>query len=172
MSKKGILVLLILVLLLDITFIALNENSSRIYTKSLLVPLLIGFYLKGILNQNSENPIKLNFPFLIGLIFCLIGDLLLLNSGLFDLGSCILHHSLEQTETFKTPKLGHQSFNCSLSSSISVFHVASFIGYSKNRSQHLWICYFRSFVHCHKNRKQKPDFRCVIFYYFRFYFGH
>lgn len=86
MSKKGILVLLILVLLLDITFIALNENSSRIYTKSLLVPLLIGFYLKGILNQNSENPIKLNFPFLIGLIFCLIGDLLLLNSGLFDLG--------------------------------------------------------------------------------------
>ncbi len=85
-----LLSLLVSVFLLDLVFIYFNLNGSRLYSKTLLVPMLIFIYV----NELKIKRRSLNKLFLLGLVFSFLGDLFLLFSWGFlpGLGAFLLAH--------------------------------------------------------------------------------
>ncbi|WP_445721948.1 lysoplasmalogenase [Flavobacterium sp.] len=89
-TSKHIIVFLLLFFALDLLFIALEYQNMRFFSKALLLPLLILFYI----HQTKKNNTERDKNFMIGLLLSWLGDLfLLLPSGfLFGLGSFLLAH--------------------------------------------------------------------------------
>jgi uncharacterized membrane protein YhhN len=87
-SKFLISVLFWLALLIDCIFIITDHTAYRIYTKTLLVPLLLlGIYIESKETKHERSKILANLAF----FFCFIGDFLLLKDpeNLEDSGSFI-----------------------------------------------------------------------------------
>jgi len=89
-SKVLISFLFLLALLIDCVFIVTDRPEYRIYTKTLLVPLLLlGIYIESKETKHERSKILANLAF----FFCFIGDFLLIkdsessdNSGNFIFG--------------------------------------------------------------------------------------
>ena len=79
-----------LLFLADLFFIYLDKTNFRFISKNLLMPVLLFTYL----SEAKSHQIKLDFFFVLGLIFSFLGDFfLLLKSGfLLGLGSFLLAH--------------------------------------------------------------------------------
>lgn len=79
-----------LLFLADLLFIYLDKTNFRFFSKNLLMPILLLIYL----SEAKFHQIKLDFIFILGLVFSFFGDFfLLLKSGfLLGLGSFLLAH--------------------------------------------------------------------------------
>ena len=90
MQKKIIFSVLFILFVLDLFFIWNDTPTLRFFTKPLLIPTL----LLGYLFELKSKQIKLNFWFVLGLVFSFFGDLFLLFSWGFilGLGSFLLAH--------------------------------------------------------------------------------
>lgn len=79
-----------LLFLADLLFIYLDKTNFRFFSKNLLMPILLLIYL----SEAKFYQIKLDFIFILGLVFSFLGDFfLLLKSGfLLGLGSFLLAH--------------------------------------------------------------------------------
>ena len=90
MKSKILQILLVIVFALDLFFIFNNQTEMRFFTKPLLLPILILIYVS---TAKSEK-IKLDQPFVIGLVLSFFGDLFLLFEWgfLLGLGSFLMAH--------------------------------------------------------------------------------
>src|SRR3954465_10970918 len=77
-SKVLISFLFLLALLIDCAFIITDHPEYRIYTKTLLVPLLLlGIYIESKETKHERSKILVNLAF----FFCFIGDFLLIKGS-------------------------------------------------------------------------------------------
>lgn len=90
MKSKILQILLVFVFAFDLFFIFNNQTEMRFFTKPLLLPILILIYFS---TAKSEK-IKLDQPFVIGLVLSFFGDLFLLFEWgfLLGLGSFLMAH--------------------------------------------------------------------------------
>ena len=92
--SKFLSFVLLAVFLLDLYFIWINQNESRFFTKTLLLPLLILIYITESKQHINLTTSQLNKNFLIGLVLSFFGDFFLLFKWGFlpGLGSFLLAH--------------------------------------------------------------------------------
>lgn len=90
MKSKILQILLVIVFTLDLFFIFNNNTELRFFAKPLLIPILILIYV----SKTQLEKLKLDQPFVIGLVLSFFGDLFLLFEWgfLLGLGSFLLAH--------------------------------------------------------------------------------
>ena len=90
MKSKILQILLVIVFALDLFFIFNNQTEMRFFTKPLLIPILILIYV----STAKLEKLKLDQPFVIGLVLSFFGDLFLLFEWgfLLGLGSFLMAH--------------------------------------------------------------------------------
>ena len=90
MKSKILQILLVFVFALDLFFIFNNQTEMRFFTKPLLIPILILIYV----SKTQLEKLKLDQPFVIGLVLSFFGDLFLLFEWgfLLGLGSFLMAH--------------------------------------------------------------------------------
>lgn len=101
-TTKLVLIILGLVFLVDLSFIALGKQELRVFSKTLLLPLLLVYFFF----QKGRERKREGLLFALGLFFSFLGDTFLLwhSYFLFGLGSFFLAHVLYSITFFKLQK--------------------------------------------------------------------